>query len=142
MTSFWLLLFYYNFCNLKKLRKLLLKKKILFLFLIFSLIGLDLLLSHSLSLSHSAMVQGLTAAGNLHSTLDPPPPSPWHSVAGAPIHFPNPEDTIEVFVDGYFVKVLKGLRNRQCQYPSILLPQLPLHRQKLPHVPRRGREYA
>ena len=31
MTSFWLLLFYYNFRNLKKLRKLLLKKKSSFL---------------------------------------------------------------------------------------------------------------
>ena len=68
MTSFWL----FFFLKLKKLIKLLLKKKKKhsFLFFSFSLLSDSLSLSYSITLSHSAVVQGLTAAVGLH----PQPP--------------------------------------------------------------------
>ncbi|CAL1383431.1 unnamed protein product [Linum trigynum] len=34
---------------------------------------------------------------------------PRNLVGGARVHFPNPEDAIEVFVNGYPVKILKGM---------------------------------
>jgi NADH dehydrogenase (ubiquinone) Fe-S protein 1 len=42
------------------------------------------------------------------STPDPPPP-PKPPVAGARIEFTNPDEAIEVFVNGYPVKIPKGM---------------------------------
>ena len=49
-------------------------------------------------------------------------------MAGAWVHFPNPEDVIEVFVDGYFVKVPKGITVLQdCEISSVDIPRFCYH---------------
>nr|XP_023922068.1 NADH dehydrogenase [ubiquinone] iron-sulfur protein 1, mitochondrial isoform X1 [Quercus suber]XP_023922069.1 NADH dehydrogenase [ubiquinone] iron-sulfur protein 1, mitochondrial isoform X2 [Quercus suber]XP_023922070.1 NADH dehydrogenase [ubiquinone] iron-sulfur protein 1, mitochondrial isoform X3 [Quercus suber] len=61
-------------------------------------------------------------------TPDPPPPSPRPPVAGARVHFPNPEDAIEVFVDGYSVKVPKGMTVLQaCEIAGVDIPRFCYH---------------
>ena len=61
-------------------------------------------------------------------TPDPPPPSPRPPVAGARVHFPKPEDAIEVFVDGYSVKVPKGMTVLQaCEIAGVDIPRFCYH---------------
>ncbi|URD73673.1 NADH dehydrogenase ubiquinone iron-sulfur protein 1, mitochondrial-like [Musa troglodytarum] len=56
---------------------------------------------------------------------DPPPRTP---VAGARVHIPNPDDAIEVFVDGYPVKIPKGLTVLQaCEVAGVDIPRFCYH---------------
>lgn len=49
-------------------------------------------------------------------------------VAGARVHFPNPEDAIEVFVDGYPVKIPKGMTVLQaCEVAGVDIPRFCYH---------------
>lgn len=59
---------------------------------------------------------------------DHPPPSPNPPVAGARVYFPNPEDAIEVFVDGYAVKIPKGFTVLQaCEVAGVDIPRFCYH---------------
>ncbi|EEF30445.1 NADH dehydrogenase [ubiquinone] iron-sulfur protein 1, mitochondrial [Ricinus communis] len=54
-----------------------------------------------------------------------PPRTP---VGGARVHFPNPEDAIEVFVDGYPVKIPKGMTVLQaCEVAGVDIPRFCYH---------------
>ncbi|XP_037495855.1 NADH dehydrogenase [ubiquinone] iron-sulfur protein 1, mitochondrial [Jatropha curcas] len=58
-------------------------------------------------------------------TPDLPPRTP---VAGARVHFPNPDDAIEVFVDGYPVKIPKGMTVLQaCEVAGVDIPRFCYH---------------
>lgn len=58
-------------------------------------------------------------------TPDLPPRTP---LAGARVHFPNPEDAIEVFVDGYPVKIPKGMTVLQaCEVAGVDIPRFCYH---------------
>ncbi|CAL1391255.1 unnamed protein product [Linum trigynum] len=58
-------------------------------------------------------------------TPDLPPRNP---VGGAPVHFPNPEDAIEVFVDWYPVKIPKGMMVLQaCEIVGVDIPRFCYH---------------
>lgn len=49
-------------------------------------------------------------------------------VAGARVHFPNPDDAIEVFVDGYPVKIPKGMTVLQaCVVAGVDIPRFCYH---------------
>ncbi|XP_051117390.1 NADH dehydrogenase [ubiquinone] iron-sulfur protein 1, mitochondrial [Andrographis paniculata] len=49
-------------------------------------------------------------------------------VAGARVHFPNPDDAIEVFVDGYPVKIPKGMTVLQaCEVAGVDIPRFCYH---------------
>ncbi|KAG6387616.1 hypothetical protein SASPL_152808 [Salvia splendens] len=49
-------------------------------------------------------------------------------VAGARVHFPNPDDAIEVFVDGYPVKIPKGMTVLQaCMLAGVDVPRFCYH---------------
>ncbi|GAV60468.1 Molybdopterin domain-containing protein/DUF1982 domain-containing protein/NADH-G_4Fe-4S_3 domain-containing protein/Fer2_4 domain-containing protein [Cephalotus follicularis] len=62
------------------------------------------------------------------SQSDPAPPPPRTPVAGARIHFPNPADAIEVFVDGYPVKIPKGMTVLQaCEVAGVDIPRFCYH---------------
>lgn len=57
--------------------------------------------------------------------VDLPPRTP---LAGARVHFPNPDDAIEVFVDGYPVKIPKGMTVLQaCEVAGIDIPRFCYH---------------
>ncbi|KAI6670645.1 hypothetical protein NL676_005530 [Syzygium grande] len=60
---------------------------------------------------------------------DPTPALPPRKpVAGARVHFPNPEDAIEVFVDGYPVKIPKGMTVLQaCEVAGVDIPRFCYH---------------
>lgn len=54
-----------------------------------------------------------------------PPRTP---VAGARVHFPNPDDAIEVFVDGFPVKIPKGMTVLQaCEVAGVDIPRFCYH---------------
>ncbi|OWM84972.1 NADH dehydrogenase [ubiquinone] iron-sulfur protein 1, mitochondrial [Punica granatum] len=58
-------------------------------------------------------------------TPDLPPRKP---IGGARVHFPNPEDAIEVFVDGYPVKIPKGFTVLQaCEVAGVDIPRFCYH---------------
>ncbi|KAK9073603.1 hypothetical protein SSX86_007927 [Deinandra increscens subsp. villosa] len=49
-------------------------------------------------------------------------------IAGARVHFPNPDDVIEVFVDGYPVKIPKGMTVLQaCSVAGVDIPRFCYH---------------
>ncbi|CAK9318010.1 unnamed protein product [Citrullus colocynthis] len=57
-----------------------------------------------------------------------PPPPPRTPLAGARVHFSSPEDAIEVFVDGYPVKIPKGMTVLQaCEIAGIDIPRFCYH---------------
>lgn len=57
--------------------------------------------------------------------LDPPPRPP---VGDARVHFPNPDDAIEVFVDGFPVKIPKGMSVLQaCEIAGVDIPRFCYH---------------
>ncbi|XP_023527139.1 NADH dehydrogenase [ubiquinone] iron-sulfur protein 1, mitochondrial-like [Cucurbita pepo subsp. pepo] len=59
---------------------------------------------------------------------DPAPPPPRTPVGGARVHFSSPEDAIEVFVDGYPVKVPKGMTVLQaCEIAGVDIPRFCYH---------------
>lgn len=56
---------------------------------------------------------------------DLPPRSP---VGAARVHFPNPDDAIEVFVDGYPLKIPKGFTVLQaCEVAGVDIPRFCYH---------------
>lgn len=66
-----------------------------------------------------------SAAAQAPPEPDLPPRTP---VGGARIHFPNPEDAIEVFVDGYPVKIPKGMTVLQaCEVAGVDIPRFCYH---------------
>ncbi|KAF2290495.1 hypothetical protein GH714_014115 [Hevea brasiliensis] len=66
-----------------------------------------------------------TAAAAPEPTPDLPPRT---SVAGARVHFPNPDDAIEIFVDGYLVKIPKGMTVLQaCEIAGVDIPRFCYH---------------
>ncbi|KAH6837527.1 NADH-ubiquinone dehydrogenase [Perilla frutescens var. hirtella] len=66
-----------------------------------------------------------SAAAEAHPEPDLPKRNP---VAGARVHFPNPDDAIEVFVDGYPVKVPKGMTVLQaCLMAGVDIPRFCYH---------------
>ncbi|KAL6501392.1 hypothetical protein OROGR_026525 [Orobanche gracilis] len=65
------------------------------------------------------------AAAASHLATDLPKRNP---VAGARVHFPNPDDAIEVFVDGYPVKIPKGMTVLQaCEIAGVDIPRFCYH---------------
>lgn len=57
-----------------------------------------------------------------------PTPPPRTPVAGARVHLPNPDDAIEVFVDGYPVKIPKGMTVLQaCEVAGVDIPRFCYH---------------
>ncbi|XP_059450023.1 NADH dehydrogenase [ubiquinone] iron-sulfur protein 1, mitochondrial [Corylus avellana] len=57
-----------------------------------------------------------------------PTPPPRAPVAGARVHFKNPDDAIEVFVDGYPVKIPKGMTVLQaCEVAGVDIPRFCYH---------------
>lgn len=65
------------------------------------------------------------AAAAPDPTPDLPPRTP---VGGARVHFPNPDDAIEVFVDGYPVKIPKGMTVLQaCEVAGVDIPRFCYH---------------
>ncbi|XP_065848743.1 NADH dehydrogenase [ubiquinone] iron-sulfur protein 1, mitochondrial [Euphorbia lathyris] len=70
-------------------------------------------------------LQSPEAAAAAASSPDPTPRSP---LAGARVHFPNPDDAIEVFVDGYPVKIPKGFTVLQaCEVAGVDIPRFCYH---------------
>ncbi|XP_008812607.2 NADH dehydrogenase [ubiquinone] iron-sulfur protein 1, mitochondrial-like [Phoenix dactylifera] len=56
------------------------------------------------------------------------PSAPRTPVGGARIHFPKPDDAIEVFVDGYPVKIPKGMTVLQaCEVAGVDIPRFCYH---------------
>ncbi|XP_038893090.1 NADH dehydrogenase [ubiquinone] iron-sulfur protein 1, mitochondrial [Benincasa hispida] len=68
-------------------------------------------------------------ASAAQAQADPaPPPPPRTPLAGARVHFSSPEDAIEVFVDGYPVKIPKGMTVLQaCEIAGIDIPRFCYH---------------
>ncbi|EYU30864.1 hypothetical protein MIMGU_mgv1a001913mg [Erythranthe guttata] len=65
------------------------------------------------------------AAAAAQPEVDLPKRNP---VAGARVHFPNPDDAIEVFVDGYPVKIPKGMTVLQaCEIAGVDIPRFCYH---------------
>ncbi|KAI9162421.1 hypothetical protein LWI28_027142 [Acer negundo] len=65
------------------------------------------------------------AAADASPEPDLPPRTP---VGGARVHFTNPEDAIEVFVDGYPVKIPKGMTVLQaCEVAGVDIPRFCYH---------------
>lgn len=65
------------------------------------------------------------AAAAANPEPDLPPRKP---VGGARVHFPAPEDAIEVFVDGYPVKIPKGFTVLQaCEVAGVDIPRFCYH---------------
>ncbi|KAA8547686.1 hypothetical protein F0562_004115 [Nyssa sinensis] len=109
--------------------------------------GLGLLASRALRSSRiftspnprNAIVRTIVSTPELHNPEaaaaaqaqpDPPPTDlPGRtSVGGARVHFPNPEDAIEVFVDGYPVKIPKGMTVLQaCEVAGVDIPRFCYH---------------
>ncbi|KAJ4837958.1 hypothetical protein Tsubulata_015676 [Turnera subulata] len=66
-----------------------------------------------------------SAAAAPEPTPDLPPRTP---LGGARVHFPNPDDAIEVFVDGYPVKIPKGMTVLQaCEVAGVDIPRFCYH---------------
>ncbi|WOG97441.1 hypothetical protein DCAR_0416781 [Daucus carota subsp. sativus] len=58
----------------------------------------------------------------------PPPPPDRTPVGGARVHFANPDDAIEVFVDGFPVKIPKGMTVLQaCEVAGVDIPRFCYH---------------
>lgn len=90
-----------------------------------------------LSRNHLFQVRPIVSTPELHNpeasvaqseaTPDLPPP-PRTPVGGARIHYPNPDDAIEVFVDGYPVKIPKGMTVLQaCEVAGVDIPRFCYH---------------
>ncbi|XP_057501005.1 NADH dehydrogenase [ubiquinone] iron-sulfur protein 1, mitochondrial [Actinidia eriantha] len=62
------------------------------------------------------------------ATQSPPDLPQRTPVAGARVHFPNPDDAIEVFVDGYPVRIPKGMTVLQaCEVAGVDIPRFCYH---------------
>ncbi|THU44537.1 hypothetical protein C4D60_Mb02t08430 [Musa balbisiana] len=75
--------------------------------------------------SSSTALQRPESAGLAADPADPPPRTP---VGGASFHLAKPEDAIEVFVDGYPVKIPKGMTVLQaCEVAGVDIPRFCYH---------------
>ncbi|CAL9137124.1 unnamed protein product [Musa acuminata var. zebrina] len=75
--------------------------------------------------SSSTALQRPESAGLAAEPADPPPRTP---VGGARFHLAKPEDAIEVFVDGYPVKIPKGMTVLQaCEVAGVDIPRFCYH---------------
>ncbi|PWA40400.1 beta-grasp domain-containing protein [Artemisia annua] len=106
--------------------------------------GLGLLASRTLRSSSSSIkllqsnpqfIRTIVSTPELHKpeaepvTAAPEPViAPRKPIAGARVHIPNPEDVIEVFVDGYPVKIPKGMTVLQaCSLAGVDIPRFCYH---------------
>lgn len=69
------------------------------------------------------------AAAAAAAAADAPSDLPKRNpVGGARVHLPNPDDVIEVFVDGYPVKIPKGMTVLQaCEIAGVDIPRFCYH---------------
>ncbi|KAI3798633.1 hypothetical protein L1987_33911 [Smallanthus sonchifolius] len=105
--------------------------------------GLGLLASRTLRSSsarvlftcpRNAIVRTIVSTPELHkpeavaeATAEPDLPKRI-PIAGARVHYPNPDDVIEVFVDGYPVKIPKGMTVLQaCSVAGVDIPRFCYH---------------
>ncbi|KAL9251047.1 NADH dehydrogenase [ubiquinone] iron-sulfur protein 1, mitochondrial-like protein [Drosera capensis] len=85
--------------------------------------------------SPSLLIRSIVSTSNLNSPDSaaaaepvPDPLPPRSPLAGARVHFPNPDDPIEVFVDGYPVRVPKGFTVLQaCEVAGVDIPRFCYH---------------
>ncbi|KAM0038873.1 putative NADH:ubiquinone reductase (H(+)-translocating) [Helianthus debilis subsp. tardiflorus] len=101
--------------------------------------GLGLLASRTLRsrllFTNPRNVRTIVSTPDLHkpeAAAEPAPAEPdlpkRTPVAGARVHFPNPDDVIEVFVDGYPVKIPKGMTVLQaCTVAGVDIPRFCYH---------------
>ncbi|XP_073014253.1 NADH dehydrogenase [ubiquinone] iron-sulfur protein 1, mitochondrial [Typha latifolia] len=69
-----------------------------------------------------------SAAAAAPTSPEPAPEPPRTPVGGARVHFTNPDDAIEVFVDGYPVKIPKGMTVLQaCEVAGVDIPRFCYH---------------
>ncbi|KAL8137530.1 hypothetical protein V2J09_003531 [Rumex salicifolius] len=84
--------------------------------------------SFSRSIVTTSDLKSPEAAAPAAPIPDPPLPPPRPPVAGARVHFPNPDEAIEVFVDGYAVKIPKGFTVLQaCEVAGVDIPRFCYH---------------
>ncbi|KAK4430439.1 NADH dehydrogenase [ubiquinone] iron-sulfur protein 1, mitochondrial [Sesamum alatum] len=84
---------------------------------------------------HLLLRRAVVSTPELHNSeaaaveAQPEPDLPKRTpVAGARVHFPNPDDAIEVFVDGYPVKIPKGMTVLQaCVIAGVDIPRFCYH---------------
>ncbi|GLT28279.1 hypothetical protein SLA2020_032220 [Shorea laevis] len=74
-------------------------------------------------------LQSLDASAAAAAAQPEPTPQPLRKpVAGAKVHFANSDDAIEVFVDGYPVKIPKGMTVLQaCEVAEVDIPRFCYH---------------
>ncbi|KAF5798279.1 NADH dehydrogenase [ubiquinone] iron-sulfur protein 1 [Helianthus annuus] len=83
----------------------------------------------------STILRTIVSTPDLHkpdAAAEPAAPEPdlpkRTPIAGARVHFPNPDDVIEVFVDGYPVKIPKGMTVLQaCSVAGVDIPRFCYH---------------
>lgn len=91
--------------------------------------GLGLLASRALRSSRpfksrTSFIRTIVSA----AVESPSPPSDRTPVGGARVHFANPDDAIEVFVDGFPVKIPKGMTVLQaCEVAGVDIPRFCYH---------------
>lgn len=84
---------------------------------------------------HHLLHRAVVSTPDLHNSeaaaaeAQPEPDLPKRTpVGGARVHFPNPDDAIEVFVDGYPVKIPKGMTVLQaCEVAGVDIPRFCYH---------------
>lgn len=96
--------------------------------------GLGLLASRALRCSrplksHSSFVRTIVSTPELNNPeAAVESPSDRTPVGGARVHFANPDDAIEVFVDGFPVKIPKGMTVLQaCEVAGVDIPRFCYH---------------
>lgn len=100
--------------------------------------GLGLLASKALlrssrPLKSHSFIRTIVSTPELHNSeaaaaVEPPPAPDRTPVGGARVHFANPDDAIEVFVDGFAVKIPKGMTVLQaCEVAGVDIPRFCYH---------------
>ncbi|KAK9128299.1 hypothetical protein Syun_017096 [Stephania yunnanensis] len=81
---------------------------------------------------HSRSIASTPELRNAEAAAEAPRPQeihpPWTQLAGARVHFPNPEDAIEVFVDEFPVTIPKGMTILlACEVAGVDIPRFCYH---------------